>query len=153
MTIEQLEQKLASLSDDLRRDCARIVAETATEYFKGRFRDKAYDGRPWRRTAKPTGSTLVESGNLMNSIRPSEVSESRVVISAGNDKVPYARVHNEGGIQYVRPHHRTSSKGKRYQVRGYSYKAWRRQFMGDAKELMDLLEKRINLYLSSKLNN
>ncbi len=54
MTIEELKQKLSTLSDDLRRDCAKIIAETSTEYFKGRFRDKAYDARPWRRTALAT---------------------------------------------------------------------------------------------------
>lgn len=148
MTVEELEKWVASLKV-VPKECSKIIAETATEYFKGRFREKAYDGHPWRRTKKTTGSTMVESGNLMNSIRPSEISEKQVVISAGNEHVPYARVHNEGGIQNVKPHHRTSVKGKRYQVRGYEYKAWRRQFMGDAKELMTTIEKRINLYLST----
>lgn len=151
MTPEELSQKLSELSESLRLDCAEIISETATEYFKMTFRTKSFDGKPWRRTVKKTGSTLVESGNLMNSIRPAEVSEKRVVISAGNEKVPYARVHNEGGVQYVKPHHRTSVKGKRYRVRGYSYKAWQRQFMGYSKELMDIIENRINLYLQSQL--
>lgn len=156
MTVEELQQKLSVLSDDLRRDCAKIIAETATEYFKGRFREKAYDGHPWRRTKKATGSTLVESGNLMNSIRPSQITEDLVEISAGNEHVPYARRHNEGGIQDVRPHHRTihrNGKAIRQQVRGYAYHAWRRQFLGDAKELMDTIEKRIDNYLSAKLKS
>lgn len=151
MTVQELEKWVASLKV-VPMKCSQIIAETAREYFTGRFDDKAYDGRPWRRTKKSTGSTLVESGNLMNSIRPSEISEKQVVISAGNEHVPYARVHNEGGIQYVKPHHRTiHRKGKaiRQQVRGYGYHAWRRQFMGDAKELMTTIEKQINIYLST----
>ena len=156
MTPDELSKKMSELSEDLKHDCAEIIAETATEYFKGTFKNKAFDGRPWKRTAKKTGSTLIESGNLMNSIRPSEVSESRVVISAGNDKVPYARVHNEGGIQDVRPHTRTR-KGAggttRYQVRSYSYHAWKRQFMGYSKELMDIIDKRITNYLNEILQS
>ena len=54
-------------------DVANIIAETATEYFKGSFQRKAFDGAGWKRTEKRTGSTLLSSGNLMNSIRPSEV--------------------------------------------------------------------------------
>lgn len=149
MTPQELTDRLSKLSGELQRQCAVIIAETATEYFKDRFRRKEWNGRPWRRTLKRTGSTLVESGNLMNSIRQAEVSEGRVVISAGNDKVTYARVHNEGGVQYVRPHHRTSTKGRRHQVRGYTYRAWKRQFMGYSPQLMDIIEKRINNYLQT----
>ena len=148
MTPQELTDRLSKLSGELQRQCAVIIAETATEYFKGSFRRKEWNGRPWRRTLKHTGSTLIESGNLMNSIRPAEVSQNRVVISAGSEKVPYARVHNEGGLQYVRPHHRASRKGKRHQVRGYAYRAWRRQFMGYSPQLMDIIEKRITRHLS-----
>ena len=78
-----------------------------------------------------------------------------MIISAGNEHVLYACVHNEGGVQYVRPHHRTiHRKGKaiRQQVRDYGYHAWR-QFMGDTKELMDIIEKSINNYLSNNFKN
>lgn len=150
MSPEEFINKMKTIQKELLPDCADIIAETATEYFKDSFdKRKAFDGRPWKRTHKSTGSTLVESGNLKNSIRPIKVTEKEVIIAAGNEKVAYARVHNEGGIQYVRPHHRTSVKNKRFQVKGYAYKAWKRQFMGDSKEMFDIIDKRISEYIQS----
>lgn len=155
MTPEQFADKMKTIRKELLPDCAEIIAETATEYFQNSFTRKAFDGHPWRRTHKTTGSTLIESGNLMNSIRPITVTEKEVVIAAGNEKVAYARVHNEGGVQYVKPHHRTRKSkrpgeaDKRSQVKGYAYKAWKRQFMGDSKEMFDIIDKRISEYIKS----
>ena len=149
MSPEEFVSKMNKIRKELLPDCADIIAETATEYFKDSFTRKAFDGRAWRRTHKTTGSTLVESGNLKESIRPIKVTDKEVVIAAGNEKVAYARVHNEGGIQYVRPHHRTSVKGKRHQVKSYAYRAWKRQFMGDSKEMFDLIYERISEYIKT----
>jgi phage gpG-like protein len=151
MTAEELTQKLQTIDAGLMPQIAQIIAETANEYFKGSFRRKAFDKRPWRRTEKTTGSTLIESGNLMNSIRPIMRTAEKIIIAAGNEKVAYARVHNEGGVQYVRPHSRTSAKGKKYQVRGYGYHAWKRQFMGAANEMFDIINKRIDTYVKEKI--
>lgn len=86
-------------NDFLKQQASSVLAETATEYFKASFATKEWDGQPWPQTKAPVtrGSLLLRSGKLMNSIRPSVVESNRVVISAGNDMVPYARVHNEGG--------------------------------------------------------
>ena len=152
MTPEELIKKLNNLSEELRKECAEIIAETAIEYYKKSFREKSFDGTAWRRTKKTTGSTLIESGNLMNSIRPIEITAEKVVIAAGNEKIAYARVHNEGGIQYVKPHHRTWTRtGKRYQVQAYTQKQWKRQYMGYSKEMFDIIDKRINGYIKSQL--
>ena len=68
---------------------------------------------------------LIGSGsNLMNSIRVAEASSKRVVI--GSD-LPYSKVHNEGG--YIRVF------GKK--------KLPKRQFIGESRELMNELEKKI----------
>ncbi len=150
MTADDLTKKLKTVSQEIRKECADVIAETATEYFKDSFKRKAFNGRSWKRTVKRTGSTLIESSNLMNSIRPTEVSENKVVIAAGNEKVGYARVHNEGGIQYVKPHHRTV-RGKRQQVRGYSYKATKRQFMGESDDLNKLIIEKIERNLNQIL--
>lgn len=64
MTPDELSKKLSELSEDLKHDCAEIIAETATEYFKGTFKNKAFDGRPWKRTAKKTGSINMRGGTL-----------------------------------------------------------------------------------------
>jgi phage gpG-like protein len=151
MSPEQLIQKLNGLSAELRKDCAEIIAETATEYFRGSFTRKAFDGKPWKRTNKSTGSTLVESSNLMGSIRPITVTEQAVVIAAGNEKVAYARTHNEG-IRYIRPHKRTSKLGKRYNVRGYTNSQWKRQFIGNSKEMFEQIGQRIDGYIATQLN-
>ena len=98
MNFNELENYLSSLPDKILDDAAEIVAETATSYYKERFREKAFDGNPWAPAKIPrrNGSLLIDSGNLMGSIRPAYVGRDKVVISAGNDKVDYAKVHNEG---------------------------------------------------------
>ena len=97
MTLDEFLNKLEPVIEDELKDVANIIAETATEYFKGSFQRKAFDGAGWKRSTKDSGSTLVQTGNLMNSIRPAEVTARKVVISAGNGHVGYARIHNEGG--------------------------------------------------------
>lgn len=90
---ERFQQKMDS-------QVPKIVAETAVEVFKESFTSKSFNGLAWPALSanyKPTkGSLMVRSSNLLNSIRPSEVTPGRVVISAGSALVPYARVHNEG---------------------------------------------------------
>lgn len=77
-----------------------IIAEKATEYYKRCFTVKAdVNNKAWPIAKNPPsrGSLMVRSGNLMASIRPSVVNSNRVVISAGSARVPYAKIHNEGG--------------------------------------------------------
>lgn len=165
MQLSDLQKYLQALPARIKKDAAHIVAETATEYFKDSFRRKAFDGRPWPQgRPKRKGSLMVASGALMNSIRPSHVSEEKVVISAGNEKVNYAQAHNEGfiGNVNVRAHQRTvksrSGKGKNktkgtriVQVRAHqrTMRVPARPFMGDSKELNLLIKKRIERYINS----
>ena len=143
MNLRELEAYLSSLPDKLMGDAAEIVAETATEYFKETFRKKAFDGNPWTpaRTAKKRGSLLVDSGAMMNSIRPLVVTPQRVVIAAGNQKVTYAKVHNEGydGEVQVPAHSRTAH-------------VIQRQFMGDSEELNDRIKGRVVDYIKHLTN-
>jgi phage gpG-like protein len=99
MRYADLNSFIASLELKIRTKVPNIVAETATEYFKDRFRTKEWDGSAWPQTKRIVrkGTLLVRSSKLVNLIRPSVVAFNRVVISAGNDKVPYAKIHNEGG--------------------------------------------------------
>lgn len=128
-----------------------LVAELAVDYFKERFRYKEFDGTQWPAPGKSyrrtNGSLLVDTGHLMNSIRPTEISAGRVVISAGNDNVLYAKVHNEGfsGSVIVPTHNRTSKKGKTYVVKQHTRKMLipQRQFLGESRELNALLKKDI----------
>ena len=165
MTLDEFLKKLESVREDLLDDVASIVAETATEYFKGSFRRKAFDGSGWKRSIKGSGSTLVQTGNLMNSIRPAEVSAQRVVISAGNEHVGYARIHNEGGEVEVTPRMRKFFWAMYYKAgkTGKVAEHWKsmalakkitipqRQFMGDSNEMFDMIDKRITQYIQNQL--
>jgi len=80
-----------------------IIAETAVEHFKEGFISKSWEGVPWapyknKKREPKKGSLMMRTNNLFSSIRPSEVNPSLVTISAGSPKVPYARIHNEGGV-------------------------------------------------------
>lgn len=154
MNLRELEAYLSSLPDKVMGDTAEIVAETATEYFKETFRKKAFDGNPWTpaKTAKRRGSLLIDSGAMMNSIRPLVITPHRVVIAAGNQKVTYARAHNEGydGEVQVPAHTRRTKKGD-VPVRAHTRTAHipQRQFMGDSEELNKQIKERIENYIKS----
>jgi len=154
MDFKELDRYLKSLPDRILPEAAEIVAETATEYYRETFRKKAFDGNPWEpaRTQKKTGSLLIDSGAMMNSIRASTVTPEKVVVSAGNDKVTYARIHNEGysGPVTVPAHTRRTRHGT-VNVRQHSRNVSipRRQFIGDSAELNDRIHERIEKYIES----
>lgn len=152
-----IEQALAERIDEIMEGAAELVAETATEYFKETFRRKAFDQNPWAppRRPKQSGSLLVQSGALLNSIRPVLVSPRRIVIAAGNEKVTYAQVHNEGfsGQAVVPAHVRRTRRGEQ-QVRQHTrnMRIPQRQFLGDARELEEQLHAELEAYAESMLN-
>lgn len=143
------------------------IAVVAVNFSKERFVQKNWIStvpRPWVKTKKRKGSTLVASGRLKRSIRKVSVTPSRVVI--GTD-VPYARAHNEGleikGTEVVRTHTRRqyrrrayTRKGKRvkaqtvkaHQVkqfsRRYHRKFVKRQFIGQSQNLDERIRNLIN---------
>lgn len=77
-----------------------LVAELAVDYFKERFRYKEFDGKEWpgpgRGYKRSNGSLLVDSGHLLNSIRPAEVSRTKWLSQQVMIMFSYAKVHNEG---------------------------------------------------------
>lgn len=158
MNIKDLNKYLQSLPDGLMDDIAEIVAETATEEFKQSFKRKAFDGNPWIPAAnvRRSGSLLIDSGALLNSIRPSLISPSRIVISAGNDKVTYAATHNEGfhGVVQIKEHIRNTKKGEQ-SVKAHSRNTNipQRQFMGNSQEINDKIHNTIEAYINSKIDN
>lgn len=149
-TFADLERFLDQLPDEVMDDAAEIVAETAVDYFKDSFSGtrKGFDGNPWKEgNPKPRGSLMVDSTNLMNSITPKEITRERVVISAGNDKVPYAKVHNEGftGEVVINPFVRKNGVEVRQHTRNMNMP--QRQFMGKANELAVKIRERLNAFL------
>ena len=125
-------EKLNGLRIDMQA-IAELAAATGVSYFKGAFRKKAFDGKPWapakidQAGKRRRGSLMVDSAALMNSVRIAETSPGRVVWAAGSEKVPYAQVHNEGGRA----------------GRGTGFDMPQRQFMGDAEELTANIDKRL----------
>lgn len=137
--IHDLEQRIRKAM----RSLPKLVAEDAAEYSRRRFAEKNFDGKPWKPLSKnyrPTrGTLLVRSGALLNSVRVVSVSQEKVVIGAGNSKVPYAQVHNEGfsGSVVVKTHSRRMKGGKTVRVKSHNRRMNipRRQFMGNCPEL------------------
>lgn len=150
MDFKDLENYFERLPDTILDDAAEIVAETATEYFKETFSHKGYDGVPWLppENEKDTGSLMVESGALLNSIHPALISRERVIISAGNNKVPYARVHNEGFTGWVNiPAH--TRKGKKVEAHQREMNIPQRQYMGKAKEVAQRIHDRLQAHCNA----
>lgn len=154
--MQNIEQEIAAMMDEICEESAEIIAEEATEYFKERFTEKEWDGTPWppAKSPKRSGSLLVKSSALLNSIRPTEVTKDRVVITAGNQKVTYAQVHNEGFSGKVNVDAFTRNvKGKTQQVRAHTRNTTipKRQYMGETEELDERILGRIETLIQSKL--
>ena len=173
--IEKLNAWFKRLDQKLTEGVAPIVAETAVEYFKESFTTKSFNGKAWQKTKRPNpkGSLMVRSGKLVNSIRPAKVDSNRVVISAGSSRVPYARIHNEGGAitqaarteTFVRNRYTRGARGKMFggmgafkrgttPGQGYTFKERSikipaRPFMGGSAILNKRIITRIKAYLKT----
>lgn len=107
----------------------------------------------WKKRSKENHLTrgrriLHGTGNLQNSVKSKALAD-RVSVGVDLSKVPYAKVHNEGGrlIQYVRAHTRKHWKtGKRYQVRAFSRKLNipQRKYLGYSPDILKIAEKDIH---------
>ena len=151
---EEFEREFEILIDQVCEQTAKIIAEEATEYYKERFDKKEWDGNPWQSPVRPkkSGSLLVQSSALLNSIRPIVVTKDRVVIAGGNQKVTYAQVHNEGFDGEVQvPSFTRTVKGKQQRVKAHTrhQSIPQRQFMGHTKELHERIVNRIGTYIES----
>lgn len=143
------------------KEIPKVIAEESTEYYQERFEEQSWDGVPWkalspeyaRKKTRGAGRILSRTTELQNSIRPKTVNPDRVTISAGNSKIPYAKVHNEGdrisGVQYVRPHTKKNFMGKNKSVtvkghnRTIDFKMPKRQYMGFTRELQERIMNRL----------
>jgi len=84
------------------------IASEAEKWFKDSFRNQGFTDQglqPWRDTksgkknrfGKPSMGILIGTGKLKRSIRTAQAAGGIVEITAGNQFVPYAQIHNEGG--------------------------------------------------------
>ncbi|TAN18815.1 MAG: hypothetical protein EPN37_04445 [Chitinophagaceae bacterium] len=139
---------LEKINQTIKKDIPAIMAETSIEYFKHSFQSKGWDGNAWPETKKPVkkGSLMVRSGKLVNSITAKEVTPTHVIISAGNDRIPYAKVHNEGFRGTVNiPEYIRKIKGKEQVVRTHTMNMNmpKRQYMGISDPLIHSVRNRI----------
>lgn len=144
MTVGDLAKYFESFRHEVHEAVPDIIAETAVEYGKEAFTKKAFDKKTWEpaKKAKSTGSLLIDSGSLLNSIEPAVVTPKEVIIQAGNDKVNYAQVHNEGYKGPINiPAHTRAGKQVQAHTRNIDIEA--RPFLGDAKELVVKIKNRI----------
>ncbi|MCT4698468.1 phage virion morphogenesis protein [Tenacibaculum haliotis] len=122
----------------------------AVRFSKDRFRKKNWvdkSQKSWApRKRKTRGSILVQSGRLKRSIR--KISEGKYYVLIGTD-VPYAQIHNEGGVikttARVRAHSRTrKGRSKPIKIRAHTRKMNtkipQRQFLGESAVLIRRLE-------------
>lgn len=116
---------------------AEIAAQTGLSYFKLSFRNKSYNGKAWpeakadKAGTRRRGSLMVQSAALVNSLRIAETTPNQIKWSAGNDKVPYAQAHNEGG--------------KAGREAGFAMP--QRQFVGESDELEKRITQQLNSYM------
>lgn len=170
---DQFDRKFSDFPD--------IIAFSAEEYFRERFEQENWEGQSWQ-ALKPSyakkkkfgaGKILTGKGILKGSIWQSEVSPSRVTISAGGSKAPYARIHNEGGViqkkarkeNFVRNRYKKGPKSKAFggmglfkkgttPGEGLSFKAHsvtmpKRQFMGPSATLNARIMARLRAHYNS----
>lgn len=98
------------------------IANEGINFFQERFNEGGWRSRgfyPWRPRkdgTDPGRALLVKNGHLRDSIRSPIKTRSMVVFAAGNNRVNYARIHNEGGTT----HPTVTDK-----MRGYAWAQWR----------------------------
>jgi phage gpG-like protein len=101
------------------------------------------------------GSLMVKSGRLKRSIRVTKVTRNSVTI--GTD-VPYAEIHNEGGVITqsigIKAHSRTR-KGRSHDVKSHSRKRRitikERRYMGESALLLRWIERLVEREITSIL--
>lgn len=141
---------------DLKRKILNDIRVELSDEFDRNFQRKAFFTRKWppRKHINRKGTLLLVTGKLRRSIRCRVDADS--VVWETSER--YAAIHNYGGIVYVKPHHRTihrNGKAIRQQVKGYSYKMPRRQFLGDhekvRKAARQVIEKNVKESMESIL--
>jgi phage gpG-like protein len=152
-----LEEYIENATDEVIEECEQAIATVAGDYFQKRFVEKEFDGKPWPVAQNPRrrGMELIKTGNLRNSLFV-EREPGKVTISFGKEPVVnYAQVHNEGfdGEVDVKAFTRIV-KGKQQEVQAHTrhMRIPKRQFLGEAQELEQLLHEELTALAAEILN-
>lgn len=154
MTLNDLYNYFDDLGRNIETIGPEIVAETAVTYYKESFTKKGFGRQPWEpaRVEKNTGSLMVESGALLNSIEPVLITPKLVTIQAGNEKVNYAQIHNEGfkGVISIPAHTRNTKHGAvKVSEHTREIDLPQRQYMGETAELKLKIKLRLEAFIKS----
>lgn len=165
---KQFWQKLhRQLGNTFQKKLLNEASYRAVRFSKQRFVQKNWidtTPEPWKpRKQKDSGRLMVKSGRLKRSIR--EVSRTATSVTIGTD-VPYARIHNEGGIMretvQIKAHSRKRSARQKRGTGDIKVKAHSRRmnvripprpFIGESKALHNKIEKKMKLLADKTLNN
>lgn len=167
--ISDFTNKLDSLSQAYSK-LPNEIAATSVNFSKERFRDQAWldktkeTWKPRSRSrqggSKRSQTLLVNTGRLKRGIRKVRADENLIII--GND-VPYAQIHNDGGIitgsamvkQYTKKEHERYRKGRKEIVKSHkvsshirklNIKIPSRKFLGNSYTL----ERRLYLLIAAR---
>jgi len=145
----------------------RMVGRTALAVFDENFDNAGFTDKIFIRWKPRKGDTanrgrrlgdgghqsgralLIKSGAMRRSMRIAYALPQTVAITAGNQDVQYAGIHNEGGTIKtsikVKAHSRESARAKAHTVKAHSRKVNttipRRQYMGSSEKLMDRVDR------------
>ncbi|NDV45493.1 hypothetical protein D0T49_00300 [Paludibacter sp. 221] len=145
----------------------RNVRVDLTEAYDRNFERKAFfSGAPWLPTKRPVsrGSLLLRSSAMRNSIK-SEVRGESIVFTSSK---PYTEIHNEGGTinmparkQVIHfnqkgrfsKNNKKASYAQKASVGAHTVKMPKRQFIGDAPEVEQIVKENIDEVLPSSIND
>jgi len=162
--ISDLRQK-ASEIQTLKKKIPAFVAGAAEKMKDTNFSAQGFvrggTAHPkWKKRQKETKRTagkriLSGTGYLQSNVK-AKASSKQVRTGIDLSKVPYAKLHNEGGrvIQHVRAHQRKHPKtGHRYQVRAHSRKINmpQRKYLGYSPDIEKIAKKELDYNLKKIL--
>ncbi len=162
--------------EEVKRILPDIVGTEVVNSAQDNFRTESFFGEKWpaRKDKKNKRKLLVKTGALQRS--PRIIQSMPGLVSVGSD-VPYAEVHNEGGVinrsarseTFIRNRYKTGKKGEMFGGMGafrkgttagkgqtykaYSYSMPMRKFLGNHPKLKRHLEDTIKEVVLEKLNN
>lgn len=169
--IRKLKNKVLKLIDN---DLPKLAGNRAVRHFKASFENGGFTDttlQPWRKTksgkrsrfGQKSGGILIGSGALKRSIRILKAKGGSVIVTAGNQNIKYAQIHNEGGTVNIP----ITAKSRKYfwhmykitndlkwkrmaltKKESFTFKMPKRQFMGNSKmlnnEIAHLIAKKID---------
>ncbi len=98
--IKEKLKKLVNLLDKV----PAIVGQEAENFYKDRFHEQGWRDKNlvrWKPKKKPDGYPILRSKNpsgLADTIIWEKIDNNSILLTAGDARKPYARIHNEGGI-------------------------------------------------------